>query len=44
MLKLLKNAGLTITGQQRNEIAGHIRIEKLEALAQLPFVVWIAPR
>ncbi len=40
----LKNAGLTITGQERNEIAGHIPVEKLEAIAQFPFVVWIRPR
>jgi hypothetical protein len=43
-LEQLRKAGLTITSQQRNEIAGHIRIEKLEALARLPFLVWIAPR
>ena len=43
-LAQLKNAGLIVTRQQRNEISGHIAVEKLDALSHFPFVIWIAPR
>jgi hypothetical protein len=43
-LAQLRKAGLTITRQQRNELTGHVAVEKLEAVAQLAFVVWIAPQ
>ena len=43
-LAQLRKAGLTITRQERNELTGHIAVEKLEAITQLAFVVWITPR
>lgn len=43
-MERLRKAGFTITRQERNEVTGHIAVEKLEAITQLDFVVWIAPR
>jgi hypothetical protein len=43
-LAQLRKAGLTITRQERNELTGHIAVEKLEAVTQFAFVVWITPR
>jgi glycine cleavage system regulatory protein len=43
-LERLRKAGFTITRQERNEVTGHIAVEKLEAITQFDFVVWIAPR
>ena len=43
-LAQLRKAGVTITHQQRNDVTGRIAVEKLEAVTQLPFVVWIATR
>ena len=43
-LAQLRSAGLTITRQERNELTGHIAVEKLEAVTQFAFVVWITPR
>ena len=43
-LAQLRKAGLTIARQERNELTGHIAVEKLEAVTQFAFVVWITPR
>jgi len=43
-LAQLRKAGFTIIHQARNELTGHVAVEKLEAVAQLAFVVWIAPQ
>jgi hypothetical protein len=44
LLEQLKKAGLTITNQKGYEVTGHIAVAKLEAMSQLPFIVWIAPK
>jgi len=43
-LAQLKKAGFTITRQAGTELTGRVALEKLETLAKLPFVVWIAPQ
>ena len=40
----LKKAGFTIGRRQGNEVSGRIAVEKLETVAQLPFVAHIAPQ
>jgi hypothetical protein len=41
-LEQLRKAGFTVAGQEGNELTGHIAVEKLDAVAQLAFVVHIA--
>jgi hypothetical protein len=43
-LALLRAAGFTILRQDRGDVEGRVAPAKLDALAQLPFVMWIAPR
>ena len=43
-LDQLRKAGFTIAGQEGNELTGHIAVEKLDAVAQLAFVIRIAPQ
>jgi hypothetical protein len=43
-LAQLRKLGFTIVLRTRDEVIGRIAVEKLEALAQLPFVVRIAPQ
>jgi hypothetical protein len=43
-LDQLRKAGFTIASQEGNELTGHIAVEKLDAVAQLAFVIRIAPQ
>ena len=43
-LEQLRKAGFTIASQEGNELTGHIAVEELDAVAQLVFVIRIAPR
>jgi hypothetical protein len=43
-LDQLRKAGLTIMRQDRGDATGHIQPSKLEAVAELAFVMWIAPQ
>ena len=40
----LRDLGLTITRQERGDVSGHLPPALLERVAQLPFVMWIAPQ
>jgi hypothetical protein len=43
-LAQLRRAGFIVTRQERNQLTGRIAVAKLAAVAQLAFVVWIAPQ
>jgi hypothetical protein len=43
-LAQLRKAGFSLTRHERNGLTGRIAVEKLEALAQLPFVLRIVPQ
>jgi hypothetical protein len=43
-LDQLRKAGLTIMRRDRGDVTGHVAPTKLEAIAELAFVMWITPQ